>query len=141
MRLSRLLFACTLAAVTPAAAEMYYRPKPTIVSVELVDGRIEVTKRKPVESWISPASSVGRPVDEIWKEIYVVDGGEIVLRGIAHGKIVKAEERVEFGEEKPPNSYPCDGPFVPLVKCVKGSLSCSKEDGWQCADPFKGAGQ
>ena len=59
----------------------------TIISVNLIDGKIEVVKRE--ENMIGEICMSDRTVDKIWKVIYGVRDGEIIL-----------EKRIE-GEHKP----------------------------------------
>ena len=55
-----------------------------IVSVDIVDGKLEVVSRRPTGiSYIN-----GDPMpDEIWKDIYVAQGDEIILKETVKGEV------------------------------------------------------
>ena len=69
----------------------------TIVSAELIDGRLEIIKRYSPEIYCHPA-----PPDRLEKEIYEAGGDDIVLVGTFQGKITPGyfiEEKIEYEEE------------------------------------------
>lgn len=99
-----------------AAMCVYHPPKEIILSINLIDGKLEIIKTQDgvnIQSMFattnSPAIFQGdsillpAPISfnnrRVWKEIYIAQNGVIVLEKVIEGKIIPAqEERIEFAE-------------------------------------------
>jgi hypothetical protein len=95
---------------------VYHSPKETILSINLIGGKIEIIKTQDganIQSMYAATNNLAifggdsillpAPISfnnrRVWKEIYIAKNGVIVLEKIIEGKIIPAqEERIEFSE-------------------------------------------
>lgn len=97
------LFIFTVLFLGGALIAIYRFPQAHIESVTLVNGKIEVVKSQinPIQTSYLVFNGPDEPLQKrVWKEIYSVQGGQIVLEKIIEAKIIPAEdERWEFPKE------------------------------------------
>jgi hypothetical protein len=98
---------------------MFFEPNQKIISVTLVNGKLEVIRKIP--SNLMYGNGLSTP-DSVFKDIYGVKGDEIVLEQTIQGKHTPPQnipEKIEFDEEEvppyitDPNIPPMPSPVAP----------------------------